>query len=780
MNLKKKLVINNFFTKGDVLLILKKNKIKLNIEVPDLLVFQKKIFLNKKNYLLKKILTYFNSRPIIIRSSSTDEDLENNSNAGKYKSVKLLSYNYALLESSILEVIKDLKNKEDQFIIQELIVKPDIAGVIFTRNLNNNSPYVCLNYSSSGDTSAITSGKNDAKITTLNIHRDQISLSKFFYKYLRSIKKIEKLFGTDRLDIEFAIKKKKLFIFQCRRLKPVQHLKDNQVESALINIKKKIAKLSQNKYGISGKRTIFSNMADWNPAEMIGTKPTLLSLSLYSELITDTVWSLQRSNYGYKNVNPHPLLINLVRSPYIDLRVDFNSFLPKGLTHKLEEKIVNHALNKIHNNSSLHDKVEFSVMETCYDLNSEKNIKKYLNKKETKIYLNKLKNLTNNIFTNKNLFLNDIKNIEILNDKIRILRKKKLSHINKIFFLIDECKKYGTLSFAGIARVAFICTKYLKTFLELGYLTEKELNQFYNSFNSVFRDINNELFRIKKGKSKKSFFEKYGHLRPSTYSIESLTYSQNFRNYFDLKNIFFKKKSNFQINKLKKNNLNAIFIKNNIKINVNNFFKLAKDAIYYREYSKLIFSKAIDEVLNNLQKLGKEINISKNDLKYLSIKDIINYHSTLDVVKLKSILTQKIKFEKTQDKISKLIDLPDLITSIKDIYFYKNPRVAANYITNKTTRGKIVELKLSSKDFKNINGKIILIENADPGYDFIFSYKINGLITKYGGSNSHMSIRCMELGIPGIIGIGEKNYNLIKNSSNIEINSLQKNYKILN
>ena len=44
MNLKKKLVINNFFTKGDVLLILKKNKIKLNIEVPDLLVFQKKNF----------------------------------------------------------------------------------------------------------------------------------------------------------------------------------------------------------------------------------------------------------------------------------------------------------------------------------------------------------------------------------------------------------------------------------------------------------------------------------------------------------------------------------------------------------------------------------------------------------------------------------------------------------------------------------------------------------------------------------------------------------------
>ena len=35
-------------------------------------------------------------------------------------------------------------------------------------------------------------------------------------------------------------------------------------------------------------------MADWNPAEMIGNKPTNLSISLYAELITDRVWATQR------------------------------------------------------------------------------------------------------------------------------------------------------------------------------------------------------------------------------------------------------------------------------------------------------------------------------------------------------------------------------------------------------------------------------------------------------------------------------------------------------
>ena len=33
-----------------------------------------------------------------------------------------------------------------------------------------------------------------------------------------------------------------------------------------------------------------------------------------------------------------------------------------------------------------------------------------------------------------------------------------------------------------------------------------------------------------------------------------------------------------------------------------------------------------------------------------------------------------------------------------------------------------------------------------------FSHNIRGLVTKYGGANSHMAIRCLELSIP--IGVG--------------------------
>ena len=63
----------------------------------------------------------------------------------------------------------------------------------------------------------------------------------------------------------------------------------------------------------------------------------------------------------------------------------------------------------------------------------------------------------------------------------------------------------------------------------------------------------------------------------------------------------------------------------------------------------------------------------------------------------------------------------------------------------------------------------MLIENADPGYDWIFGYKIKGLLTKHGGVNSHMAIRCQELNIPKSHIGGENNYHLISKSNKISL-----------
>ena len=62
-----------------------------------------------------------------------------------------------------------------------------------------------------------------------------------------------------------------------------------------------------------------------------------------------------------------------------------------------------------------------------------------------------------------------------------------------------------------------------------------------------------------------------------------------------------------------------------------------------------------------------------------------------------------------------------------------------------------------------------MIENADPGFDWIFTKNPAGLITKYGGVASHMAIRCGEIDLPAAIGTGELLFEKLRSSIKIQL-----------
>jgi phosphoenolpyruvate-protein kinase (PTS system EI component) len=70
---------------------------------------------------------------------------------------------------------------------------------------------------------------------------------------------------------------------------------------------------------------------------------------------------------------------------------------------------------------------------------------------------------------------------------------------------------------------------------------------------------------------------------------------------------------------------------------------------------------------------------------------------------------------------------------------------------------------------EDLTGKIVIISQADPGYDWLFSHDIAGLITQYGGANSHMAIRSAEIGLPAAIGVGEKLYEQLLRAQRIKL-----------
>ena len=252
-------MFTNKTSKANNLLRLLRNQKKFI--VPNFIIVLKKDLKNKSK-LQKKINKIFKlNKKLIIRSSSFLEDNINKSNAGKFLSIS----NVKNINKNVINAIENVSEKlqnRDQIIIQKFVSEVDLSGVIFTRDPKNNSPYYIINYDKSRKTDLITSGRINPSINTKIIYR-KTKIKGLFSKLINEVKKIEKIFKSETLDIEFAIKKGKIFIFQCRNLIIKNKINlDDEVEIALNNLKKKIIKLKKENPFLSGKTTYYSNMTD--------------------------------------------------------------------------------------------------------------------------------------------------------------------------------------------------------------------------------------------------------------------------------------------------------------------------------------------------------------------------------------------------------------------------------------------------------------------------------------------------------------------------------------
>ena len=116
--------------------------------------------------------------------------------------------------------------------------------------------------------------------------------------------------------------------------------------------------------------------------------------------------------------------------------------------------------------------------------------------------------------------------------------------------------------------------------------------------------------------------------------------------------------------------------------------------------------------------------------------------------------------------LSVAIRLPQVLFDEAGVHVVPFQVSQPNFITQKKITATCVCLVIGETT-PDLSGKIVLIENADPGFDWIFAQQIGGLITKYGGANSHMAIRCAEFGIPAAIGCGEQRFDVFTHANQI-------------
>lgn len=754
-----------FFSKLDTLLYLK-NKLSASY-ILDVYFFTVNDFNKNTDVVCSNISKLFDGE-VIIRSSASTEDQESTC-AGHFVSVQHVNAkNTEFIIKGIKDVIASYKRdglSDNEYIfVQHQLTNVILSGVALSVEPQLGKPYFLINYDESGSTDSVTSGKCNRYIY---IARDLILNNSLESRLCKAFLEIERICSQKCLNIEFAVTgSEEIYILQVRRLK----YEDFSVEHRETLKRKNTYKMSY-----ASNPVLLSDMAFWNPSEIIGDSPRPLTFSLYSYLVTEYAWNKGIAEIGYFSI-PEQIMEKIGNKPYVNLETTFKALTPFSINDALREKLVNYYCELLKSNKGLHDKVEFEVVFTCFDFNSLNKLSILVDfgfsAMEIATLSSELFQMTKKIIETYNYWVaQDLKKLGWIESELSRCKEEINTHegadlVTTIAYLLQLIRDYGVIPFARHARCAFIAQSLCHSLVDIGQITSEQLDAFMYGIDTVAKELQVDIQQyINNQITRNDIEEKYGHLRANTYDITSLTYKEiGIDKMFQISNVDCK-----HIEK-RSEQLNAKFPETNIEL-----APFLKDTIVQREHFKFVFTKALSYTIELIQKLADLLHITYDDMAYLTIEDILNTSFPLKLNLAGIIKRNKDKFE-----LDRNIILPSVITEPKDFDIIKIDESIPNYITNKVVVGDVCILNSSSDKRPELAGKILVIENADPGFDWIFAQgTMIGLITKYGGMASHMAIRCMEFGLPAAIGCGELIYNSVANAKQVRLNCLDKVVEII-
>lgn len=761
--------------------------------IPELYFFSSGEWAGSRNNVLNTIHERFDKKVLVVRSSALGEDGARNSMAGAFLSkLNVDSSNRAELEAAIDQVVQSMTgNLRDQVLVQPMVNDVAVSGVIMTFDMVHGAPYYCIDFDDeSGRTDVVTSGNGGHKSLFIYRHAD-ISMVKSVRValFLQLARKLEEICECAALDIEFGMNEAgQLFLFQVRRITLSRNwhpVTERRAKRQLDYVESFVRDCSSTRDGVVGNRTILAIMPDWNPAEIIGTTPRPLAASLYRELITKTVWCHARASMGYRSLGDVELMVLINNHPYIDVRNSFNSFLPARLSNAIGEKLVNAWLTRLEAHPELHDKVEFEVVPTCLDFCFWEDFKarypNVLDDGELETFRAELTELTRDgLRPDPSNTLDRALEAAASLDSLKlpkVLDCEAYAHLARADFLLAQCRKLGTLSFAIVARHAFIAEALLRSAVRRGVLTDSRLTEFKRSVRSVTGSMVKEYAEVCQGQlARAEYLRKYGHLRPGTYEITSLRYDERDDLFLDdMPTLPSAEVAQFRLTNEEHTAIELLLDEAGLNVlSADQLLNYARKAIAGREFVKFVFTRTLSDALSMVVRWGEYHGLSRDDLSYLDWPVIARCLSNPVMDDVDRHYLDIAETARRSMAAAYAFRLAHIIFGVRDIYVATLNRSVPNYVGIGSASGPAVQLEANTPTSVNIKDMIVCIENADPGFDWIFTKGPSALITRFGGANSHMAVRCAEFGLPAAIGCGDQIYQRVVAASSVELNCAEK------
>ena len=374
--------------------------------------------------------------------------------------------------------------------------------------------------------------------------------------------------------------------------------------------------------------------------------------------------------------------------------------------------------------------------------------------------------------TNENVSLKSTCSLARSWDAINLLNRRQaarntpaslsgMAALNHAYNLIEECKQLGTWNFSILARHAFIAESLLRSAVSRGAIDPERVVLLKRSLHTITSDLMDDYERVAKSEiTQATFMEKYGHLRPGTYDITSLRYDERTDLFMQVQaSQCSQSTEHFELLPHEERGLNQLLDEAGISsIDGTTLIEYARRAITGREWGKFIFTRNLSDALESLLRWGESEGLSRDDLSFLPWSELTAVLREPLLDHADRYFIGKAEEGRCALRAAQALKLGYLLRGVGDMYVVPLYRSVANYIGSGLIEAPVQILDGRSTGTVKLLGKIACIENADPGFDWIFTKGIKGLITKFGGTNSHMAIRCAEFGLPAAIGCGEQMY----------------------
>lgn len=767
----------SFSTKAGTLALLQ-SRLR-SAHIAPLLYFSVSEWHTGRAYCLAQVPSNLGGGPWIVRSSCQREDGVQGSNAGAFLS--LADVTPEGLENAVEQVIAAYGSASavDEVLIQPMLRQVVRAGVAFSHDPHTGAPYRVVNWSEGAETGYVTGGRGGRvwQGAALSPHAPPTALA----GVVRMLEELLALFGGASLDCEFAVTAEdgaeRLWLLQARPLQ-MPGVAETEASQArrLALIADKVARGMRPHPFLMGRRTVYGVMPDWNPAEIIGVRPKPLALSLYRELVTDAIWAYQRHNYGYRNLRSFPLMPHFYGLPYIDVRLSFNSFIPADLDEGLAGRLVDYYIDRLLAEPTLHDKVEFEIVFSCYTLDLPERLERLAaagfarNERET--IADSLRCLTNRIIhPQEGLWREDAAKLETLKARRDVLMASSADPLERIYWLLEDAKRYGTLPFAGLARAGFVAVQMLKSLVAVGIFSETD----YDAFMASVSTVSGQLARDRATLDSATFLSRYGHLRPGTYDILSPRYDEAPELYFDWKRrpAASEPAKPFSLTLPQMRQIVRLLEVHGLHPDCVGLFDFLQAGIELRELAKFHFTRNLSDALALAAAYGEPWGISREGMAFCDIAALRELH--IAAMDPGVVLAQAIEQGRQRYRETLTVTLPPLLTGPEDVWAFEWPETAPNFITQQQVTAPVAGCDARER----LTGAIICIPNADPGFDWLFAYPIAGLITAWGGVNSHMAIRAGELGLPAVIGAGEVLYRRWSQAARLHLDCAGRRVEVL-